>query len=56
MVERDVIMKTIWEDEGYFVTRSMDVFISKLRKYLAADPDIAIKNVHGIGYRLETGD
>lgn len=56
VVERDVIMKSIWEDEGYFVARSMDVFISKLRKYLAADPAIAIKNVHGIGYRLETGD
>jgi DNA-binding response OmpR family regulator len=53
VVERDVIMKTIWEDEGYFVARSMDVFISKLRKYLAADPSIRISNVHGVGYRLE---
>ena len=53
VVERDVIMKTIWEDDGYFVARSMDVFISKLRKYLAPDSSIAIKNVHGVGYRLE---
>jgi len=53
VVERDVIMKTIWEDEGYFVARSMDVFISKLRKYLAGDPSIKISNVHGVGYRLE---
>ena len=55
VVERDVIMKTIWEDDGYFVARSMDVFISKLRKYLAPDSSIAIKNVHGVGYRLEDG-
>lgn len=53
IVERDVAIKTIWEDEGYFAVRSIDVFISKLRKYLSADPDISIRNVHGIGYRLE---
>lgn len=53
VVERDVIMKTIWEDDGYFVARSMDVFISKLRKYLAPDPLLTINNVHGVGYRLE---
>lgn len=53
VVERDVIMKTIWEDEGYFVARSMDVFISKLRKLLDADSDVKITNVHGVGYRLE---
>lgn len=53
VVERDIIMKSIWEDEGYFVARSMDVFISKLRKSLSKDPSIKIKNIHGIGYRLE---
>lgn len=53
IVERDVIMKSIWEDDGYFVARSMDVFISKLRKYLAPDSSVTIKNVHGVGYRLE---
>ena len=53
VVERDLIMKTIWEDEGHFVARSMDVFISKLRKYLAEDPSIKISNIHGVGYRLE---
>lgn len=53
VVERDVIMKTIWEDDGYFVARSMDVFISKLRKYLVPDTSLVIKNVHGVGYRLE---
>ncbi len=53
VVERNVIMKTLWEDDGYFVARSMDVFISKLRKYLTPDPSVSIKNVHGVGYRLE---
>ena len=53
VIERDVIMKTIWEDEGYFVARSMDVFISKLRKYLADDSTVRISNVHGVGYRLD---
>ncbi len=53
VVERDVVIKTIWEDEGYLAVRSMDVFISKLRKYLALDPQISICNLHGIGYRLE---
>jgi DNA-binding response OmpR family regulator len=53
VIERDVAIKTIWESEGYFAVRSMDVFISKLRKYLSTDPHICIRNVHGIGYRLE---
>jgi two-component system, OmpR family, response regulator len=53
VVERDVVIQSIWEDEGYFAVRSMDVFISKLRKYLSTDPHISIRNVHGIGYRLE---
>jgi len=56
VVERDLIMKTIWENEGYFVARSMDVFISKLRKYLTRDPKVTINNVHGVGYRLEIID
>ncbi|MCL4171449.1 UNVERIFIED_CONTAM: hypothetical protein GTU68_023052 [Idotea baltica] len=53
VVERNLIMKTIWEDDGIFVARSMDVFISKLRKLLSQDPNIKITNVHGVGYRLE---
>jgi len=56
VVERDVIMKTIWEDEGFFVARSMDVFISKLRKYLVGDPSLKISNIHGVGYRLDEFD
>jgi DNA-binding response OmpR family regulator len=53
IIPRDVIQKAIWEDEGYFVGRSMDVFISRLRKLLKDDPAIQITNVHGVGYKLE---
>lgn len=53
LVERDNILRTLWGDNSYFKRRSMDVFISKLRKYLEADPTIKITNVHGKGYILE---
>lgn len=51
-LHREVALKTIWEDEGYFTARSMDVFIVKLRKYLNEDELIEIANVHGKGYKL----
>ena len=54
LIERDVFLKTIWEDDGFFVARSMDVFVSKLRKYLSSDPDIRIENIRGVGYILKT--
>lgn len=56
LIERDVFLKTIWEDDGFFVARSMDVFISRIRKLLADDPSLRIDNVRGIGYvlRLES--
>jgi DNA-binding response OmpR family regulator len=53
VISRDTIQKTIWEDEGYFVGRSMDVFISRLRKLLKDDPSVSIINVHGVGYKLQ---
>lgn len=53
LVKRDTILKTVWEDNGYFVARSMDVFISKLRKYLKPDDSLRIVNIHGVGYKLE---
>jgi len=53
VINRDIIQKAIWEDEGYFVGRSMDVFISRLRKLLKDDPTVSIVNVHGVGYKLE---
>ena len=52
VLERDLALKTIWMDDNYFNARSMDVYITKLRKLLKADPDIEINNVHGRGYRL----
>ena len=53
VIERDVFLKTIWEDDGFFVARSMDVFVSKLRKYLSSDPDVKIENIRGIGYIMK---
>ncbi|RDC65383.1 response regulator transcription factor [Adhaeribacter pallidiroseus] len=53
IVKRDVILKTVWQDNGYFVARSMDVFISKLRKYLRPDSTLKISTIHGVGYKLE---
>jgi hypothetical protein len=54
-VERSRLQKEIWEDEGVIVGRSLDVFISKLRKKLELDPRIKIVVVRGKGYRLEIG-
>ncbi len=50
---RDMIQKAIWEDDGYFVGRSLDVFISRLRKMLQKDKKVSIVNLHGTGYKLE---
>ena len=52
VIRRDELLKAIWGDDDYFMGRSLDVFISRLRKYLAADPDIKIDNVHGVGFRM----
>ena len=53
VLERELIANMIWGDDSYFVGRSMDVFITKLRKYLSDDSNLAIVNVHGVGFRLE---
>jgi DNA-binding response OmpR family regulator len=53
VIERDIIQKAIWEDEGYFVGRSMDVFISRLRKIFREQPSVIIHTIHGVGYKLE---
>lgn len=50
LLPREIALKRIWGDEGYFTTRSMDVFITKLRKYLKDDPAIEIRNIHGSGF------
>ncbi|WP_207625813.1 winged helix-turn-helix domain-containing protein [Niastella populi] len=55
VIDRDQLMKEVWEDEGVIVGRSLDMFVSKLRKKLQADPRISILNVHGKGYKLVVG-
>ncbi|MCO6501204.1 MAG: response regulator transcription factor [Vicingus serpentipes] len=50
---RELILKNIWGTDDYFTGRSMDVFISKLRKYLSEDEHIQINNIHGVGFKLE---
>jgi len=54
ILERNYALKTIWEDDNYFNARSMDVYITKLRKLLKDDPNVAIINIHGKGYKLIT--
>ena len=51
-VEREVILNMVWGDQGDYVGRTLDVFISKLRKKLEADPGVKIVNIRGIGYKL----
>ncbi|WDZ99305.1 winged helix-turn-helix domain-containing protein [Mucilaginibacter sp. SJ] len=53
IIERSRLQKEIWEDEGVIVGRSLDMFISKLRKKLEHDPAIKLVNIHGKGYKLE---
>ena len=52
ILQRDFALKTIWIDDNYFNARSMDVYITKLRKYLKADSSIEIIDIHGKGYKL----
>ncbi|HAN17342.1 MAG: two-component system response regulator [Bacteroidetes bacterium GWC2_33_15] len=52
MLTRDKALKQIWGDDGYFTARSMDVYITRLRKYLQNDPSIEIENIHGSGFIL----
>jgi DNA-binding response OmpR family regulator len=53
VVARETILTAVWGQDDYFAGRSMDVFITKLRKYLSCDPRISISNIHGIGFKLE---
>jgi two-component system OmpR family response regulator len=52
ILERNYALKSIWIDDNYFNARSMDVYITRLRKYLKKDPSVRILNIHGKGYRL----
>ncbi|RXR28342.1 winged helix family transcriptional regulator [Flavobacterium piscinae] len=53
IIKREELSKKVWEDHGVFVGRSLDTYISKLRKKLSEDESIKLTNVHGIGYMLE---
>ncbi len=54
ILDRDFALRSIWIDNNYFNARSMDVYITRLRKYLKKDPEVKILNVHGRGYKLIT--
>ncbi|MES2798995.1 MAG: response regulator transcription factor [Bacteroidota bacterium] len=50
---REVVTNSVWGQDDYFIGRSLDVFITKLRKYLKDDESISIQNIHGVGFKLE---
>jgi len=52
LMPRELALTKIWRDDNYFTSRSMDVYIAKLRKYLKKDPKVEILNIHGEGFRL----
>ncbi len=53
VLPRDVVLNAVWGQDDYFVGRSLDVFITKLRKYLKEDEKVSINNIHGVGFKLE---
>lgn len=54
VLKREEILMAVWGNDDYFLGRSLDVFISKIRKYLKYDPNVQITNFHGVGFKLET--
>ena len=52
VLPRDVVLNAVWGQDDYFVGRSLDVFITKLRKYLKPEGKVAINNIHGVGFKL----
>ena len=52
VLKRDEILLAVWGDDDYFVGRSLDVFISRLRKYLATEENVRIDNLHGVGFKM----
>jgi DNA-binding response OmpR family regulator len=54
VLRRSDILKKIWGEDDYFLGRSLDVFISRLRKYLKEDPRLTIENIHGVGFRFNS--
>jgi DNA-binding response OmpR family regulator len=55
VLPREIVLNAVWGQDDYFVGRSLDVFITKLRKYLSHDDQVAIQNIHGIGFKLQIG-
>jgi len=53
LLPREMALKKIWGDDGYFTARSMDVYLTKIRKLFSEDPTIEIRNIHGSGFMLE---
>lgn len=54
VLKRSDILENLWGEDDYFMGRSLDVFISRLRKYLKLDESLKIENIHGVGFRLKT--
>ncbi|MFN8241277.1 MAG: response regulator transcription factor [Bacteroidales bacterium] len=52
LISREMALRKIWGADDYFTARSMDVYVTKLRRYLADDPNLTIKNIHGAGFQL----
>ena len=56
LIKREDLLKDLWGENDYFLGRSLDVFITKIRKYLKEDPDMSIENVFGVGFILNTNN
>ena len=54
IIRREELLKAIWGDDDYFMGRSLDVFVSRLRKYLAQDTALKIEGIHSVGFRFVT--
>jgi len=54
VLKRSFILENVWGEDDYFLGRSLDVFISRLRKYLSKENSLKIKNIHGVGFNFET--
>jgi DNA-binding response OmpR family regulator len=54
VIKRSELLENIWGEDDYFLGRSLDVFISRLRKYIKDDASLEIVNLHGVGFKLET--
>ncbi len=55
VIKRSFILETLWGEDDYFLGRSLDVFISRLRRYLNQDERIKIENIHSVGFRMKVG-